>query len=149
MIDDYLLNHQINHRPNCSREPRSFKRVPVAEAPEQPPVATETSWLQGANAVTGGRRRSSTRVFSSTTLWAMVSTRSIHDLANQVLFSEACGQALSEAGCQPGGYITCQTGEWFSGLPSGWTSADPGAVNLVLSDGISRKRWQLRTKRPW
>lgn len=36
---------------------------------------------------------------------------------------------LVEEGLEAGRFISIAAAEWFSGLPSGWTSPEPGSVN--------------------
>ena len=38
---------------------------------------------------------------------------------------------LVAAGLEPGRYINIAAGEWFSGLPTGWTNPKPGSVDAT------------------
>lgn len=50
------------------------------------------------------------------------------DLANMVLYSKRY-QKLVRDGLPPGRFISCEAGEFLSGLPAGWTSPNEGAVD--------------------
>lgn len=54
------------------------------------------------------------------------------DLSNQIRHSERYLTSLKEAGQQPGRHLSIRAGEWFSGLPAGWTSAERNAVDMQV-----------------
>ncbi|CAK9054620.1 unnamed protein product [Durusdinium trenchii] len=73
---------------------------------------------------------SSIRVFSATTRTSdKPSQRGIWDFANQVRYSCDYIDACKKFNQKPGRFLNPLAGEFFSGLPSGWTSANAGAVN--------------------
>ncbi|CAK9005959.1 unnamed protein product [Durusdinium trenchii] len=75
----------------------------------------------------------SIRRFSATTSAAKssVSERGITDQANRIKYGTQYQQACHMAGVCLGRHLTPATAEWFSGLPSGWTSSAVGAVNVL------------------
>lgn len=88
----------------------------------------------GAARFTGSktfRAWSTIRCFSATTSVCKgdVSCRGISDLANQIAFSTRYQNEMKQLGLKPGQYLAPSAGEWFQGLPEGWTSDVEGAVN--------------------
>lgn len=51
------------------------------------------------------------------------------DLANTIRYSLKYKEAIRLRGLKPGRYLSVQAGEYFSGLPLGWTSPYAGAVS--------------------
>jgi hypothetical protein len=60
----------------------------------------------------------------------------LRDLANQIRWSRVYRLACEKSGVSPsnGKYLSPEAGEWFSGLPTGWTSPVPGSVDPKAFD---------------
>ena len=60
----------------------------------------------------------------------------LQDLANQIRWSRVYRLACEKSGVSPsnGKYLSPEAGEWFSGLPTGWTSPVPGSVDPKAFD---------------
>ena len=65
----------------------------------------------------------------------MVLIIALQDLANQIAWSTAYAQSCREVGLPPNGkFLSLEMGEWFSGLPAGWTSLEQNAVDKQVFD---------------
>lgn len=51
------------------------------------------------------------------------------DLANQIRYSVSYKEAIARKNMKPGSFLSPAAGEFFSGLPLGWTSPVEGAVS--------------------
>ena len=47
-----------------------------------------------------------------------------------VRFSTRYQKLVQDHGLTPGNFLSCEAGEYLSGLPTGWTSPVPGSVDL-------------------
>ena len=56
-------------------------------------------------------------------------TAAVEDLGNQVLHSTIYKEACKKNKCRQGRLLSVPAGEWFMGLPRGWTSPRPGDVS--------------------
>lgn len=64
------------------------------------------------------------------------SNRGINDLANQIYHAPEYKRACQSANEPAGKYLSVEAGEWFSGLPLGWTSLKQGIIKHSVFDSM-------------
>ena len=81
---------------------------------------------------------------------AWLSYQFAQDLCNQIKWSQPYKEDCVKVGKDPaaGKFLSPTAGEWFSGLPKGWTEAKAGAVNDQAFDAAFPESRKARAPAP-